>query len=122
VKTIDSSDNSSLIFKIPKSDKSMFKNVTSQYGDSEARSPAKTEMTEAVSNEVAEQPRKVIKFEIFVDETVGTQLIEIHDRKHIAEHVERFALKFEIRSRTKINKLKKYIKSQFKQESGALLL
>ena len=112
-----------MIFKIPKSDKSMFKNVTSQYGgDSEiARSPAKKSESSCF-NEQSEKPRKVIKFEIFVDEAVGTQLIEIHDRKHIAEHVERFALKFEIRSRTKINKLKKYIKSQFKQENDALLL
>ena len=66
----ESSDNcSSVIFKIPKSDKSMFKNVTSQYGDSETRSPAKKSES---SVEVSEKPRKVIKFEIFVDEEVGT--------------------------------------------------
>jgi len=47
----------------------MFKNVTSQYGDSETRSPAKKSES---SVEASEKPRKVIKFEIFVDEEVGT--------------------------------------------------
>ena len=117
-KTIEkeSSESSSMIFKIPKSEHSMFKNMTSQYGDSEVKSRTQLhDRSEAVLNTVPAPPLKLIKFEIFVDDNVGTQLIEINDSKHIGEHVERFALKFEIRSKTKINKLKKYIKSQFKQ-------
>jgi len=58
----------------------------------------------------------VIKFEIHIDSTIGTQEIEIYDRKLISENVDRFALKYGIRSKTKINKLKKYIKGQFKQK------
>jgi hypothetical protein len=63
-----------LIFKIPKSDKSIFKNVTSQYGDSEmTKSPEpKSDRSNLTPSEYVEQPRKVIKFEIFVDEEVGT--------------------------------------------------
>ena len=62
---------------------------------------------------------QVITFEIHVDSTIGTQEIEIYDRQLISENVERFALKFGIVSKSKINKLKKYIKNQFKQADAA---
>jgi len=61
-----------MIFKIPKSDKSMFKNVTSQYGDSEMKPEQTVYASESISNNIIEQPKKVIKFEIFVDEEIGT--------------------------------------------------
>lgn len=61
-----------------------------------------------------ESDRKIIKFEIHVDQNIGTQEIEIFDKKLISENVDRFALKFGIRSKSKVQKLKKYIKSQFK--------
>lgn len=66
-----------MIFKIPKSDKSMFKNVTSQYGASESGSreqqTEQTVYTEPFDMEQnIEEPKRVIKFEIFVDETIGT--------------------------------------------------
>jgi len=58
----------------------------------------------------------VIKFEIYVDSTIGTQIIEICDKKQISENVETFALKYEIRNKSKVSKLKKYIKSLYKQK------
>ena len=60
---------------------------------------------------------QVIRFEIHVDATVGTQEIEICDRKLISENVDRFAFKFGIVSKSKINKLKKYIRSEFKNKA-----
>ena len=64
----------------------------------------------------SDKKKQVIKFEIHIDSAIGTQEIEIYDRKLISENVDRFALKYGIKSKTKINKLKKYIKSQFKQK------
>lgn len=41
-------------------------------------------------------PHKIIKFEIYIDEVIGTQVIEICDKAQISENVETFALKFDI--------------------------
>lgn len=56
------------------------------------------------------RPHAVIKFEIYVDEVIGTQVIEICDKAQISENVETFALKFDITNKAKIAKLKKYLK------------
>ena len=36
---------------------------------------------------------RLLNFEIYVDENIGTQIIEISDKKQIGEAVERFAIK-----------------------------
>jgi hypothetical protein len=61
-------------------------------------------------------PHQIIKFEIYVDYVMGTQIIEICDRKQISETVETFALKYDITSKAKVAKLKKYIKQQWKEK------
>ena len=88
---IGMSNDASSIFRIPRSETSIYNEIPSQ--ESAALSS---------SNESASKTKEVIKFEIFVDESVGTQIIEIHDKKQISENVERFALKYEIRSKAKI--------------------
>ena len=87
---IGMSNDASSIFRIPRSETSIYNEIPSQ------------ESALSSSNESAAKTKEVIKFEIFVDESVGTQIIEIHDKKQISENVERFALKYEIRSKAKI--------------------
>ena len=64
----------------------------------------------SITPKIALTPRKVLTFEIYVDPQIGTQSIEVYDRKDISNAVETFALKFEIRDQKKINKLKKFVK------------
>jgi hypothetical protein len=61
-------------------------------------------------------PHKIIKFEIYVDNMIGTQVIEIRDKKDIGQAVDTFALKYDINNRQKVSKLKKYIKQEFKEK------
>ena len=61
-------------------------------------------------------PKTTIQFDIYVDEVVGTQSIEITDKRHISDAIQRFTLKWNITDENKMKKLKKYIKGQLKEE------
>lgn len=82
-----------MIFKIPSSDHSIYK------------------LTER-----GQTKQKIIQFQIFVDKTQGVRNLEIFDKKHISQVVESFALKYDIQNKSKIQKLKKYVKAQFNKE------
>lgn len=58
---------------------------------------------------------KAIQFQIFVDEAHGVRNLEIFNRKYISQIVDTFALKYDIRDKGKISKLKKYVKQQYKK-------
>ena len=55
-------------------------------------------------------PKKLVQFDIYVDPSVGTQTIQVYDKKQISNAVELFALKYEVTDIKKINKLKKFVK------------
>lgn len=103
---LEGSEGSSQIFRIPKSENSIFKQTSQQELPSEHS---------RLQQFLVSKPQKIVKFEIYVDSTVGTQVIEICDKKLISETVESFCMKHDIHSRTKISKLKKYIKTQYKE-------
>jgi hypothetical protein len=51
-----------------------------------------------------------------VDQVVGTQVIEISDKRHIQDALTRFAILYNITDEAKIKKLKKVIKTQLREE------
>lgn len=64
---------------------------------------------------IPEKPlAKVFKFEIHIDKEFGTQVLEIYNKDNVKENIERFALKYGIRSQSKINKLTKRVRKEIK--------